>query len=198
MDQSAHGVKRTLKCCGNSSCLRLCPWSLAIRVLSDHASPSETTPLFPDKDGTRIQKVKMVKSWMDNINEELTGHSARRSGAMWYARKGLPVHEIGLLGRWKSSAVFRYIEEALQEIPLNTNVMATTTGAQDRQMICPGTPVPGHQWQMWQSSKRYRKIRNLHHRPEKQRNRHHQNNAGQFPRGAKEEHHTVSDGPPGT
>ena len=80
---------------------------------------------------------------MDNINEELTGHSARRSGAMWYARKGLPVHEIGLLGRWKSSAVFRYIEEALQEIPLNTNVMATTTGAQDRQMICPGTPVPG-------------------------------------------------------
>ena len=143
MDQAAHGVKRTLKCCGNPTCTRLCPWGLAIRVLSDHASPSETTPLFPDKDGTQIQKVKMVKSWMDNINEELTGHSARRSGAMWYARKGLPVHEIGLLGRWKSSAVFRYIEEALQEIPLNTNVMATTTGAQDRQMICPGTPVPG-------------------------------------------------------
>ena len=80
---------------------------------------------------------------MDNINEELTGHSARRSGAMWYARKGLPVHAIGLLGRWKSSAVFRYIEEALQEIPLNTNVMANTAVTQDRQLICPGTPVPG-------------------------------------------------------
>ena len=143
MDQAAHGVRRTLKCCGNPTCTRLCPWSLAIRVLSDHLSPSETTPLFPDKDGTRIQKVKMVKSWMDNINEELTGHSARRSGAMWYARKGLPVHAIGLLGRWKSSAVFRYIEEALQEIPLNTNVMANTAVTQDRQLICPGTPVPG-------------------------------------------------------
>lgn len=143
MDQSAHGVKRTLKCCGNSSCTRLCPWGLAIRVLSDHTSPSETTPLFPDKDGTQIQKVKMVKSWMDNVNEELTGHSARRSGAMWYARKGLPVHEIGLLGRWKSSAVFRYIEEALQEIPLNANVMSGPAVTQDRQLVCPGTPVPG-------------------------------------------------------
>lgn len=142
MDQSAHGVKRTLKCCGNETCTRLCPWSLAIRVLSDHSNPSETTPLFPDKNGTRIQKVKMVKSWMDYINEELTGHSARRSGAMWYARKGLPVHEIGLLGRWKSSAVFRYIEEALQEIPLNANVAANPASANDRQMVNPGTPVP--------------------------------------------------------
>lgn len=46
---------------------------------------------------------------------------------MWYARKGMPIYEIGTLGRWKSSTVFRYIEEALQDIPLNTCVTNART-----------------------------------------------------------------------
>ena len=33
MDQAAHGVKRTLKCCGAQVCGRMCPWLLAQRVL---------------------------------------------------------------------------------------------------------------------------------------------------------------------
>ena len=36
------------------------------------------------------------------------------------ARSGLSVQSIQFLGRWQSSAVFRYIEEAMTEIPLNT------------------------------------------------------------------------------
>ena len=72
----------------------------------------------------------------------MTGHSGRRSGAMWYARLGLPIHEIGTLGRWKSSAVFRYIEEALQDIPLNAGV------ARLELQSVPSTPaqntLPGH------------------------------------------------------
>ena len=100
-------------------CIRLCPWNLALRVLADHYGIDEHAPLFPDKDGKLVPKIKIIKAWMEHIDPEITGHSGRRSGAMWYARRGLPVHEIGLLGRWKSSAVFRYIEEALQEIPLN-------------------------------------------------------------------------------
>lgn len=47
----------------------------------------------------------------------------------------MPIHEIGTLGRWKSSAVFRYIEEALQDIPLNAGVMPS-------QALNPMTPVP--------------------------------------------------------
>ena len=78
---------------------------------------------------------------MEGIDDELTGHSARRSGAMWYARKGMPVHEMDLLGRWKSSAVFRYIEEALQEIPLYTVTGDQETETKLRQ-IYPGTPMP--------------------------------------------------------
>lgn len=39
---------------------------------------------------------------------------------MKYARRGMSVQAIQFLGRWKSSAVFRYIEEAMTEIPMNT------------------------------------------------------------------------------
>jgi len=47
----------------------------------------------------------------------LTGHSARRSGATAYARRGIAISSIQ--GRWKSSAVFRYVEEAMTEIAMN-------------------------------------------------------------------------------
>lgn len=40
------------------------------------------------------------------------------------------------------SAVFRYIEEALQDIPLNANVVGMDETEQLRQHINPGTPVP--------------------------------------------------------
>ena len=38
---------------------------------------------------------------------------------MSYARKGVDVHRIQFLGKWKSSAVLQYIEEAMTEIPMN-------------------------------------------------------------------------------
>ena len=139
-DQRALGVKRTLVCCGLPTCLRLCPWNLALRVLADHDGDDENAPLFPDKKGRLVPKVKVIKAWMENIDPEITGHSGRRSGAMWYARRGLPVHEIGLLGRWKSSAVFRYIEEALQEIPLNAG--AHKVEALGGAWASPTTPAP--------------------------------------------------------
>ena len=66
---------------------------------------------------------------------------------MWYARRGLPIHEIGTLGRWKSSAVFRYIEEALQDIPLNAGLTVSLASLQEGNGVprtpCLGTPCPG-------------------------------------------------------
>eukprot|EP00438_Fugacium_kawagutii_P003145 Skav224992 [mRNA] locus=scaffold373:32709:39847:- [translate_table: standard] len=121
MDQKAKGVRRTLRCCGHTTCLRECPVSLATRILADHTQFSEQAPLFPDNNGTMVPKVRMVKAWMDVLDPEISGHSARRTGAMLYARLGTPLHEIAMLGRWKSSAVFRYGEEALQDIPLNNH-----------------------------------------------------------------------------
>ena len=122
MDQKAKGVRRTLKCCQNSPCVKLCPWQLALRIRADHITTHDNTPLFPDPLGSKVPKVKLIKSWMDLLDQELTGHSARRSGAMYYARNGLALQEIAMLGRWKSSAVFRYVEEALEDIPLDQNL----------------------------------------------------------------------------
>ena len=134
-DQKALGVKRALKCCDQSPCLRYCPWRLANDVLD--GSHDRQGFLFPDVYKCHVPKVKMVKAWMDNINPEMSGHSARRSGAMMYARAGMHVHEIAMLGRWKSSCVFRYIEEAMQDIPLNQGFRPPVTSPQNPSCTSP-------------------------------------------------------------
>ena len=48
----------------------------------------------------------------------LSGHSARRSEAKELARKGWPLELISKLGRWGSSAILAYIEEAAAELPM--------------------------------------------------------------------------------
>ena len=45
---------------------------------------------------------------------------------MFYTRKGMGIQDISFLGRWRSSAVFRYMEEAMQERPMNARVTGTT------------------------------------------------------------------------
>ena len=70
-----------------------------------------------------MSKLHMVLAWTTHLDKEMTGHSARRSGAMLYARAGMPIPSIQFLGRWKSSAVFRYIEEAMTEMPLNATIL---------------------------------------------------------------------------
>ena len=127
MDQKGAGTWRTLKCCGLEHCKRDCPFDLAIRALNDLKGATANTPLFPDNKGGNVSKIHMVTSWTKNIDEDMTGHSARRSGAMRYARQGMSVQAIQFLGRWESSAVFRYIEEAMTEIPMNLTTTNTET-----------------------------------------------------------------------
>ena len=102
MGQEALGVTEHLRCCNNTSCLRLCPWNMVTRIPADHANPSRGNAFIPHF-GTQVQKVKMVKAWMETSDEGMSGHSGRRSGATWYARRSLPIHEIGMLCRWISS-----------------------------------------------------------------------------------------------
>ena len=47
----------------------------------------------------------------------LSGHSARRSEAKELARRGWPIDLIAKLGRWGSSAIHSYVEEAASELP---------------------------------------------------------------------------------
>ena len=119
MDQEARGVTRTLGCCGKAACERECPFSMAILILAEHCGNKPQEPLFKFAKGGKKTKAHLVKAWSRELDPQMTGHSARRSGAMYYTRLGLAVEEIAFLGRWKSSAVFRYVEEALSERPAN-------------------------------------------------------------------------------
>ena len=120
MDQKGQGTKRTLKCCGKKRCSRFCPWALWQKVKTE-ASWDKGGKLFPGADGQDYTKLQMVTAWIQHIDKGMSGHSARRSGAMMYARTGFSLPEISFLGRWRSSAVLRYVEEALTEIPANAN-----------------------------------------------------------------------------
>ena len=88
MDQAAQGVKRTLKCCGQEICARLCPWSLGIRILAEHTADDEMAPLFLDVKGTKVPKIKITKKWMDLIDPDMSGHSGRQVEQCGMQEKG--------------------------------------------------------------------------------------------------------------
>ena len=102
-------------------CSPFCAWGLALKLLSEPEKGKKSGYLFPNTKGEKVKKSAMVSSWQKWLNPVMTGHSARRSGAMEYARRGMPLTSISFLGRWKSTAVFRYVEEALQFVPSNEN-----------------------------------------------------------------------------
>eukprot|EP00438_Fugacium_kawagutii_P026844 Skav231909 [mRNA] locus=scaffold344:6429:8240:+ [translate_table: standard] len=118
MDQKCSGVKRTLKCCGETTCSHICPWMLS-KALVENTSRRGGQWLFADKRRNQITKYLLVKAWCCRLEPGVTGHPPRRSGAMFYARQGMAVADIGFLGRWRSAAIFRYVEDALSELPLN-------------------------------------------------------------------------------
>ena len=133
MDQRALGVSRTLGCECKGKCRNLCPYNLAVVSLVDHSEKRAGAFLFPTSEGAHVAQFNLVKSWNDHLKQGVSGHSARRSGAMMYARGGMSVQEIAYLGRWKSSAVFRYIEQALQDVPLNITGKFNHEVRQERQ-----------------------------------------------------------------
>ena len=71
--------------------------------------PSRLAPFFPNQP----------------LRGDVRALCQKERGNVVYARKGAPMHEIGTLERWKPSAVFCYIEEALQDIPLNANAFGS-------------------------------------------------------------------------
>ena len=130
MDQKALGVTRCLACCGKVECDPLCPWAVALLALSKLRVLKPSAPLFPSIHDKKLSQYNLVKSWALKLDGSITGHSARRSGAMRYARLGWNIQDIAFLGRWKSSAVFRYIEQALQDVPANLRAFTTPRGSE--------------------------------------------------------------------
>lgn len=50
---------------------------------------------------------------------KVSGHSARRSGALNYIRKGWAISQVAFLGRWTSSVIYGYAQEALETLAVN-------------------------------------------------------------------------------
>eukprot|EP00971_Amphidinium_carterae_P221301 4393285-Amphidinium_carterae.1 len=78
--------------------------------------------LFIAANGGPPDKRSVIQVWQDicykhqlkddlggDAVRKLTGHSPRRSGAQWLARRGLQLWEIQHLGRWGSDAIELYI-----------------------------------------------------------------------------------------
>ena len=117
MDQSGAGVRRTLTCCRKESCDPICAWKLAQELMKIKSEAEGK--VFLTFEGKTPSKKDVVDSWKWASASICTGHSARRSGAMHYVRNGMNISELAYLGRWKSSVVLTYAEEALEEVAAN-------------------------------------------------------------------------------
>ena len=126
-------TSRALRCPCRVVVHRLCPWHASERHLVRlNSSPSRgsrtTSPLLPDRHGGVMTKVAFVAALRDLLQHvgiqvhvetdegkkipRFGGHSLRVSGAMMLASAQVPLHLIQLLGRWSSSAVERYTQNA--------------------------------------------------------------------------------------
>ena len=97
MDQSSRGVKRTWGCCKLKPCRSTCPWRISTRIKNYVAGPEDNSPLIADKAGDKVSRYSLVKAWTEHINGKMPGHSARRSGAMFYTKEGLNLTDIMFL-----------------------------------------------------------------------------------------------------
>lgn len=130
-------TSRTLTCACSVQLSPLCPWHSAERHLvrlSQHPAKKSGAffPLFPGDDGEVVTKYKTnvhlraalttagITTTMQDANgfshELFGGHSLRVSGAQFLAAAGVEMSLIQLLGRWSSSAVERYTQQAALSI----------------------------------------------------------------------------------
>lgn len=121
MDQGGSGVMRTLQClCKGSSCVAECPYKVALEILKrvENFNGTNSFICLTSTKGTPT-KQQIIQAWRMLYGKAVTGHSARRSGALGYIRAGWTISQTAYLGRWKSSAILSYAEEALETMPAN-------------------------------------------------------------------------------
>ena len=123
-DQEARGVSRTLQCICKEGCTLKCPYAV-LEVLVNYAGlkGSPNAMISTTADGKhRATKKDLVDSWRALYGQDITGHSARRSGALQYIRRGWAVSQVGYLGRWKSNIILEYAQEALESMAVNAGI----------------------------------------------------------------------------
>ena len=97
---------------------------VALRSEESGVDPSSEeawdVPLFPGRDGGIPSKEAVVQAGCSLVPAGAprpAGHSGRRAGAKFYARRGWSALATLHLGRRSTSTVMAYVEEALAELP---------------------------------------------------------------------------------
>ena len=128
-DTEGRGATRTHFCSCTSKPSLVCPYCSAVRhkqQLLDRGCQA-SDPLFPDMDGNTISKRAVARlaqavalfihsiqmgDWPVDQIQQWAEHAFRVSGAQMFARAGVDLYLIQLLGRWGSRAIERYVQEA--------------------------------------------------------------------------------------
>ena len=121
-DPEGRGASRTLSCtcaAAGPAWRVLCPYH-ACRRLRGASRANRCEGLMPGPGGARWKQghlAKLLRRWATLLDAgqpadgRWGGHSCRRGGAQWYHRMGMHLSTTKHMGRWGSSAVYRYIEE---------------------------------------------------------------------------------------
>ena len=118
-DQEASQVKRVLQClCGRNICYMSCPFYTSVRLL-DRMRALGLSRACMNRKSRLASKAQLVEDWRLLYGTMVSGHSARRTGALRYIRQGWAIAQVAYLGRWKSSVIYEYAAEALESLPVN-------------------------------------------------------------------------------
>ena len=120
-DVKGKGCRRTLACACSSAeehrrqPANLCPIAALEEVLRHRAEMGlgAKDPLFPRRGGRATTARGVCAELADITGTAVTEHSARRTGAKFYAARGVSEPHICYLGRWGSAVVRSYIEDAI-------------------------------------------------------------------------------------
>eukprot|EP00435_Cladocopium_sp_Y103_P063023 s871_g24.t1 len=135
-DQEGNQVRRVLQClCPNKICDVSCPSFVAVRLL-DKMIALGWNKASVLNNGKQATKAQLVGDWRKIFGPAVSGHSARRTGALRYIRSGWSISQVAYLGRWKSSVILEYAAEALESLPVNLgHTFATGDGSNSSNAI---------------------------------------------------------------
>ena len=118
-DQEAVEVKRVLQClCDQNVCRMSCPFYTAVRLI-DRMVALGLNRACTNRKKKAASKAQLVEDWRILYGTKVSGHSARRTGALRYIRRGWAIPQVAYLGRWKSAVIYEYAAEALESLPVN-------------------------------------------------------------------------------
>ena len=140
-DQSREGCSRVLQCNCKGACGETCPFRISLDLVSKVEKLNGTnSALCLDKKLEKASKGLVIKAWATALGTHVTGHSARRTGALRYVRSGWAISQIAYLGRWKSNVVYSYAEEALAELAVNNFKVDSQWGRNAKESVGETSP----------------------------------------------------------